>query len=733
MNSAFVSTFTPTFSPKSPPTSTFALSPGTHAPVAAPSRRSTPSANLIGKVVSTVVPVVVDKLPKTHICLPQDEAEKRAEELEKAKEAYKWSQEEGISNASMVEGLPLAELPSIAWILELLPVISSILDNKIMSGQVDLLEKAKLASVAVPALHDAAKYVNDHNVQILNIFVDLLNTVAESEDINNAEDLVMEAFKRLLIAMGHEDNISLVDLVKDSFRSSHSTQNWKNQFRALPPGDVSKNDQFEEDVIFGWYRIAGPNPMKIKTFDGDLDDVFSDFERQKFSDIKGFENDDIDSAIAENRLYWVEYSELNEAIAAPGKIEGVPKQNKLFAPVCLLAVPKGANDVDVNDEDFHEKYRAKLLPIAIRTYVNGDPEEYPLFTPFNCSKYEWKGVKMTVQIADAVVHELVYHLGRTHLLMEVFMCATHRNLSKHHPLHVLLSPHLTGTCFINTLAANTLISPGSTIDLITAPQIEASQVIAAQSVNHESFKFNEWMPREDFAKRGVDTETNGLALPYPFRDHALQLWDAIHEWASAFVSHYYKSDDDVLADTELREWAAEIVHNKKGNLHGFGNDGDGSITTVEYLIDCVTMIIYTASVQHAAVNYPQSTMMGFSPAMPLAAYADAPSAPHQSNFKSGFHEKDLLDMYPPTSGINQAYTQLQVAHTLGTMVHTNLGDYGVALMSTSSEVKEAHAALKRNLERIEKDIRRQNEVEYKANLPPYIYLRPSRIPNSINI
>jgi arachidonate 15-lipoxygenase len=53
---------------------------------------------------------------------------------------------------------------------------------------------------------------------------------------------------------------------------------------------------------------------------------------------------------------------------------------------------------------------------------------------------------------------------------------------------------------------------------------------------------------------------------------------------------------------------------------------DGRVQTRDYLVDAVTLIIFTASAQHAAVNYPQSFIMSYAPAMPLAGYALAPSS-----------------------------------------------------------------------------------------------------------
>ncbi|CAN0462749.1 unnamed protein product, partial [Laminaria digitata] len=47
------------------------------------------------------------------------------------------------------------------------------------------------------------------------------------------------------------------------------------------------------------------------------------------------------------------------------------------------------------------------------------------------------------------IHEVISHLGNTHLVLEGPLVAMHRQLAKEHPIHVLLEPHMEGTAFIN--------------------------------------------------------------------------------------------------------------------------------------------------------------------------------------------------------------------------------------------------------------------------------------------
>ncbi|CAM9271656.1 unnamed protein product, partial [Laminaria digitata] len=49
-------------------------------------------------------------------------------------------------------------------------------------------------------------------------------------------------------------------------------------------------------------------------------------------------------------------------------------------------------------------------------------------------------------------HEIVSHLGNTHMVLEAPMVAMNRQLPKEHPIYYLLKPHLEGTAFINDKA-----------------------------------------------------------------------------------------------------------------------------------------------------------------------------------------------------------------------------------------------------------------------------------------
>ncbi|HEY9641694.1 MAG TPA: lipoxygenase family protein, partial [Coleofasciculaceae cyanobacterium] len=326
----------------------------------------------------------------------------------------------------------------------------------------------------------------------------------------------------------------------------------------------------------------------------------------------------------------------------------------------------------------------------------------------------WMMAKTIVQIADVNFHEAVSHFARTHLLVEPFVTATHRRLPESHPLFKLLVPHFQGTLAINYAAHEFLVAPKGGVNGLLSATIDNSRVLMVKGLRIRGFNAD-MFPRR-LQERGVDDVS---ALPvYPYRDDGLLIWAAIHDWVQAYLRLYYQSDADVQGDRLLQAWAHELVAFDGGRLPGFGDRETGQIETLNYLIDAVTMVIFTGSAQHAAVNFPQYGIMSFAPAMPTAGYSPAKAV------RSDSTSQDWLDLLPP---LDQAQSQLNLLYLLGSVYFTQLGKYEAGHF-TDPQVAAPLTAFQQRLKEIEATIDRRN-----TDRPPYPYLKPSQIPQSINI
>lgn len=263
------------------------------------------------------------------------------------------------------------------------------------------------------------------------------------------------------------------------------------------------------------------------------------------------------------------------------------------------------------------------------------------------------------------------------------------------------------------------------MDRLTSPLAKVSRDISAAAV-HE-VNLNNWMPDMAFRERGVDNST----LKSPYVSDALKLWKIINDWVGDYVAVYYPNGDiDVVKDVELQNWATEI--NTAGKVGGFGDGGAPLlIRSVAYLTRCVSMVIFTASVQHAAVNYTQGTLMRFTPAMPLAGFAPPPSAAQAFKDENKFIEA----MMPPLTLANLQLTTLTL---IGLYRYKNrLGDYNSKSLDTgffgNPEVRSALTKFRAQLSDLDATIEERNKTEEEQKLPVYDYLRPTNVPMSINI
>tara|TARA_B100001179_G_scaffold195692_1_gene154025 strand:- start:314 stop:1843 length:1530 start_codon:yes stop_codon:yes gene_type:complete len=451
---------------------------------------------------------------------------------------------------------------------------------------------------------------------------------------------------------------------------------------------------FQDDLEFANLRVAGPNSVLIEAVSAVPDKC--QITAEQYSAVVA--GDQLEDALAQGRLFQCDYSALS--IIEPGEWDGIAKY--LTCPVALFAVPPGGDS---------------LVPVAINCDPSNDAS--PVMTPAmsETRQWGWEMAKLVVQVADGNYHELFAHLARTHLVIEAVAVATHRHLAELHPINALLVRHFEGTMFINEAAATSLITPGGPIDHIFAGTIQSSQKTAVEA--RLSFDFDKGMLPKDIEARGVGTSS--ALTNYPYRDDGLLVWEAIETWVEEYVRVYYDADTDITGDTELQAWAGAIADS--GKLLGFS-----APATIQDLIDLCTMTIFTASAQHASVNFPQKAIMEYAPAVTGAYWEPAPDT------QQGGTKTDWLAMMPPEA---LALEQLKVLYLLGSLYYRPLGTYlspqypypqwfrDPQIVGDEGPLSRFQAALAS----VESQIVSRNAERMR----PYDFLLPSLIPSSTNI
>lgn len=638
--------------------------------------------------------------------LPQNDSAEgraaRAVQLDLTRLQYQWTTAvPSLPQVPVVSGMPGNETPTLTWWVLLSEIFVRLVENHIKVQAEAIARDPALEGLDIAA---SAAIAKDIAAEVAAIKAKIAhNTSGGTIWSRLAQDAEMEllALGEEALAARFEDHarklcaILELGVAKEADLGSafpRSLETYRALFQDVPLPGIAWC--FQDDTEFARLRVAGPNPMLIARVDA-LPAKFLITPDRYAAVVNG---DSLEQALSQGRLYMLDYQELS--VLVPGTWDGQAKY--VYCPIALFAVPPGG---------------ASLVPVAIQ--CGQDPAEHPIFTPSPRAdeQWGWEIAKLTVQVADGNYHELFAHLARTHLVIEAVAVAARRHLAEVHPLWALLVPHFEGTLFINYEAATSLITPGGPIDRIFGGTIASSQQIAADA--RFAFDFTAGMLPADLKARGVDDA--GKLPDFPYRDDALLVWQAIHEWVKGYVSLYYADDAAVVGDSELAAWAECVAG--EGRVKGFG-----PIANRSQLIDACTMIVFTASAQHAAVNFPQAAIMEFAPAVTGAGWQDAPIERH------GHDRQDWLSYMPPSQ---LALKQLEVLYLLGSLHYRPLGTYlsrdfpypswfaDPAVTGPEGPLARFQAALLK----VEERIAARNAQRRSA----YPFLLPSQIPTSINI
>lgn len=237
--------------------------------------------------------------------------------------------------------------------------------------------------------------------------------------------------------------------------------------------------------------------------------------------------------------------------------------------------------------------------------------------------WPWRYAKTCAQTADWARHEIAVHLVDTHLIEEAIIVGSHRMIPEEHLLYEILSPHWLKTLPLN-FAARQLLVPGVIARISglgpSSVDVAGSRVMSLLRWSYKNFNFQDKYVPNDLKKRGFDLEreTGNKYCNYPYATDIYYLWEVIRDFVKSVLATKYKSDQDVQDDVVIKNWCNELI--TEGQINNFP-----TITSVDQLIDAVTMCIHIASPQHTAVNYLQDYYYSFVAAKPPALCTALPN------------------------------------------------------------------------------------------------------------
>uniref|UniRef100_A0A8D0DA23 Arachidonate 12-lipoxygenase n=1 Tax=Sander lucioperca TaxID=283035 RepID=A0A8D0DA23_SANLU len=419
-------------------------------------------------------------------------------------------------------------------------------------------------------------------------------------------------------------------------------------------------EHWKEDSFFGYQCMNGCNPRMIKRCKK-LPDNFPVVADMVQSSMAPRTN--LDKELKAGNIYLLDYVLLDGI--PTNTIRGKPQY--IAAPLCLL----------------YQHPDNGLIPIAIQLEQTPGLDT-PIFLPRD-PPLAWLLAKMWVRHAEFQVFQLLSHLLRTHLVVEVFCVATLRQLPAVHPIYKV--SHITQSCSF-------LLEDLNDCDWFKEMPINQSRFFS-----HPRMLCGLARPSSAALWRKVWQCETIVTVPFSF------------SFVSGMVSLFYQSDQDVQEDLELQAWIRDI------SQEGLSS----TLSTREELSTLLSVSIFTSTAQHAATNNGQFDWCAWVPNTPCTMRHPPPT------------DKDAVTMemiMATLPDVSQSCVQMAITWHLGRAQPDAipLGKYTEEHF-TEKRARELIDRFRAELKEIEGHIMSQNEgLELQ-----YLYLLPSRVENSITI
>ncbi|XP_062904915.1 polyunsaturated fatty acid 5-lipoxygenase-like [Mobula hypostoma] len=472
------------------------------------------------------------------------------------------------------------------------------------------------------------------------------------------------------------------------FRQSWSClEDFDNIFWSVDsPIAVHVKDHWKEDWFFGYQFLNGCNPVMIRKCSKIPDNFPVTDAMVQYS----LGSSTLQQEVKDGKVFIVDWKMLDGLDA--NIING--EQQCLAAPICLL----------------HLDRKNRMMPLAIQLKQTPGVDN-PIFLPSD-TELDWLLAKMWVRTADFQYSNLISHLLNTHLLAETFCVATIRQLPSVHPIYKLLLPHTKYTMHVNTQARQDLIGEGGIMSKLLAIGTKGRLLLSQReflAITYQSL----CLP-DALELRGV-ADLEG----YYYKDDGLRIWSAILRFVDKVVTFYYHDDEEVKGDPELQAWITDITEVGLQDLKDSGIPTE--FCSRSELSKFLTMVIFTCTVQHAAVNNPQFDWEAWVPNSPCTMRRPPPTA------KGSVTMEYIMASLPD---ISQSSLQMSIKWVLSQRLAgmIPLGNY-VEGFFTEEQVKGIIREFQEELKEIDRAVQDRNE----GWVLKYDYLQPVNIENSITI
>lgn len=464
-----------------------------------------------------------------------------------------------------------------------------------------------------------------------------------------------------------------------------------------------END-FRNDDLMGWLQVAPTSPIY---------DHFSPYTEHQsnfpitnkiFRRVEGFENDDLDKAMSQKRVFIANYKQFEEACAA-GPDAPYDYGAKLYAPIALFALPKVSG-------------KKTLKIIAIQP--TQDPSSH-ITTPAD-DYWTWqkaKNVVTTISSFSAVID----HLG-AHMFMGRMPVGYYRCISNQHPLRSLLDPHMMSMVRNNFDGVfnevGLILQPGQDPfgnpenGLLSGLFDKISGIGSRHFLSETLRRASELHFIEDSTpmtrKQRRDSDYRKISDHASFDDDIAM--PIIYDWVKGYLELYYKSDSDVSNDTELQAFLSYVAN--EGDMKGFPS----SAYSKSELIDTITRIIYWTSINHSLDRLASH--------MKLGALGYFGSLPDPTSSRKSTHQ-DWLNVLPPINVGLATFSGSRIFVDIPRKWYRSLGKYPEGQFQHDPRVYKQLKKFQRKIKQLDNKLTNKNKNRkwaYELRMPSFLTVSP---------
>ncbi|KKD57873.1 lipoxygenase [Grimontia sp. AD028] len=581
---------------------------------------------------------------------------------------------------------------------------------RLFEGTVAYLEKHFWTIVLSPDI--AAKFIN------------LLTVVYSELADGRPERITFEIMDPILLTFPHRKCNTVDELdFYPTFCTDHPK--YEERIKQWPKAPYDKD--FRSDDLIGWLVTAAPTPVfnYFKPYTHHMSKF--PITNSHFRRVQGFESDNLDQAMAEGRLFILDFADFHDETVAKRNFDNFGA--RLHAGICLFAIPAngtGLKTIAIQPTQTPQPggFWNDIGWFFLGVFGYGDQKHPPskIITAGD-NYWAWQMAKNCITTMTSMAG-VIDHLS-THVYLGPIPVAYFRNITEYHPLRPLLDTHLMALVTNNHIGIFEEVGTSGLPNgegyeytygnpyngLLTGAIQRLSGFSSTTFVNATLRRKNHYHFFEH------STPIDRMADPvlaqldeYPQHDDN-GLAPIINEWVDGYLRLYYHSDQDVKDDTELQGFLYETTH--YGNVRGFPDHAD----TLEELIDIVSRIIYWMSVNHAF-----GSMVSFMKLSALGVYRDHPIDPH-----FGYTERDWLNICPPMNVGAGLFMFSRIFTDLPEDWHRSLGKYPKGQFKHDPNVYPLLDVFQQQLQALDDEIREKNSRRrwaYDLRMPSTITVSP---------